>query len=42
MFIKLLKGGHDETWDVYFVFEKDSPADDVLANYEASLQQPLQ
>ncbi|KAL3161473.1 hypothetical protein ABBQ32_010354 [Trebouxia sp. C0010 RCD-2024] len=34
MFIKLLKGGHDETWDVYFVFEKDSPADDVLANYE--------
>lgn len=41
MFIKLLKDADDETWDMYFVFEKDSPADDVLAKYEASLQQPL-
>lgn len=38
MFIKLLKDGKDETWDVYVVFERDSPADDVLAKYEASLQ----
>jgi len=34
MFLKLLKDGNDETWDVYFVFEKDSPPDEVLANYE--------
>ena len=38
MFIKLLKDSEDETWDVYFVFEKDSPPDNVLANYEARLQ----
>ena len=38
MFTKLLKDGEDETWDTYFVFEKDSPADDVLANYEARRQ----
>jgi len=34
MFLKLLKDGNDEIWDVYFVFEKDSPPDEVLANYE--------
>lgn len=38
MFIKLLKDSEDETWDVYFVFEKDSPPDSVLANYEVRLQ----
>lgn len=38
MFIKLLKDKEDETWDVYFVFERDSPPDDVLAKYEARLQ----
>lgn len=36
MFLKLLKDGNDETWDVYFVFEKDSPPDEVLANYEVN------
>ncbi len=36
MFLKLLKDGDDETWDVYFVFEKDSPPDEVLANYEVN------
>ncbi len=37
MFLKLLKDSNDELWDVYFVFEKDSPPDEVLANYEVSL-----
>ena len=36
MFLKLLKDGSDETWDVYFVFEKDSPPDEVLAKYEVN------
>lgn len=35
MFLNLLKDDNDETWDLYFVFEKDSPPDEVLANYEA-------
>ena len=34
MFLKLLKDGNDETWDLYFVFEEDCPPDEVLANYE--------
>lgn len=38
MFIKLLKDGEDETWDLFFVFEQDSPSDDILAKYEARLQ----
>ena len=38
MFLKLLKDGDDETWDVHCVFEKDSPPDEVLAKYEASMQ----
>lgn len=38
MFIKLLKDREDETWDVYFVFERDSPPDSVLAKYEARSQ----
>jgi hypothetical protein len=37
MFLKLLKDGNDEIWDVYFVFEKDSPPDEVLADYEVDL-----
>ena len=37
MFKTLLKDNEDETWDVYFVFEKESPADEVLATYEVSL-----
>lgn len=34
MFLKLLKDGDDEAWDVHCVFEKDSPPDEVLAKYE--------
>ena len=36
MFLKLLKDSEDETWDTFFVFEKDSPPNEVLAQYEAS------
>lgn len=42
MFIKLLKDSEDETWDLFFVFEQDSPSDDILAKYEARLQYYLQ
>ena len=38
MFLKLLKEGDEETWNVHHVFERDSPPDEVLAQYEASMQ----
>lgn len=34
MFLKLLKDSADEVWDIYNVFQKDSPADEVLAKYK--------
>ena len=38
MFVKLLKDGNDEVWDTHVVFERDSPPDEVLAQYEVSMQ----
>lgn len=34
MFLKLLKDSDDEVWDTYYVFEKDSPTDETLAQYK--------
>ena len=38
MFKKLLKDGDDEVWDTHVVFERDSPPDLVLAQYEVNMQ----
>lgn len=34
MFLKLLKDSDEEVWDTYYVFEKDSPSDAILAQYK--------
>ena len=34
MFLKLLKDSDEEVWDIYYVYEKDSPTDEVLAQYK--------
>lgn len=36
MFLKLLKDTNEEVWDIYYVFEKDSPTDETLAKYKVS------
>ena len=36
MFLKLLKDD-GEVWDTHFIYEKDSPPDEVLAQYQASM-----
>ena len=36
MFLKLLKDSNEEVWDIYYVFEKNSPTDETLATYKVS------